>query len=90
VAVLVAEVRRQHPRWGAKRIRMKLLHKPPKGVVIPSTATVNRILVRHGSALVARSRACHEVNPDPWKLPQLLCDTGDHEQRFSSIGIQID
>ena len=36
------------------------------------------------------TRACHEVNPDPWKLPQLLGDTGDHEQRFSSIGIQID
>lgn len=48
VAVLVAEVRRQHPRWGAKRIRMELLRKPPEGVVIPSTATVNRILVRHG------------------------------------------
>jgi transposase len=48
VAVLVAEVRRQHPRWGAKRIRMELLRKPPEGVVISSTATVNRILVRHG------------------------------------------
>jgi transposase len=48
VVVLVAEVRRQHPRWGAKRIRMELLRKPPEGVVIPSTATVNRILVRHG------------------------------------------
>jgi transposase len=47
VAVLVAEVRRQHPRWGAKRIWMELLRKPPEGVVIPSTATVNRILVRH-------------------------------------------
>jgi transposase len=31
VAVLVAEVRRQHPRWGAKRIRMELLRKPPEG-----------------------------------------------------------
>jgi transposase InsO family protein len=48
VAVLVAEVRRQHPRWGAKRIRMELLRKPPEGLVIPSTATVNRILVRQG------------------------------------------
>jgi transposase len=31
VAVLVAEVRRQHPRWGAKRLRMELLRKPPEG-----------------------------------------------------------
>ena len=55
VAVLVAEVRRQHPRWGAKRIRMELLRKPPEGVVIPSTATVNRILVRHGLVMPAET-----------------------------------
>jgi transposase InsO family protein len=28
VEVAVAELRRQHPRWGAKRIRMELLRKP--------------------------------------------------------------
>src|SRR3954453_19731664 len=39
-AVLVAEMRRKHPRWGAKRIRMELLKKPVEGLVIPSTATV--------------------------------------------------
>ena len=28
VEVAVAEMRRKHPRWGAKRIRMELLRKP--------------------------------------------------------------
>jgi len=28
VEVAVAEMRREHPRWGAKRIRMELLRKP--------------------------------------------------------------
>ncbi len=48
VEVLVAELRRKHPRWGAKRIRMELLRKPVEGVVVPSTATINRILTRQG------------------------------------------
>ena len=51
VAVLVTEMRRRHPRWGAKRIRLELVMKPPDGLVIPSAATVNRILVRHGLVL---------------------------------------
>jgi transposase len=61
VAVLVAEMRRQHPRWGAKRIRMELLRKPPEGVVISSTATVNRILVRHGLVLPAETETAAGV-----------------------------
>jgi transposase len=48
VEVKVAEMRREHPRWGSKRIRMELLRKPVAGVVVPSTATINRILTRQG------------------------------------------
>ena len=57
VEVRVAEMRREHPRWGAKRIRMELLRAPGPwssegagegvtGVTVPSTATINRILRR--------------------------------------------
>ena len=53
----VAEMRREHPRWGAKRIRMELLQQPPEGVVVPSTPTVNRILVRHGLVAAAAETA---------------------------------
>lgn len=48
VEVLIAEMRRRHPRWGAKRIRMELLRKPVEGVVVPSVRTVVRILHRQG------------------------------------------
>ena len=30
VEVTVAEMRRQHPKWGAKRIRLELLRRPPE------------------------------------------------------------
>jgi transposase InsO family protein len=57
VEVAVAELRRLHPRWGAKRIRMELLRKPallaPEQA--PSERTVNRILTRNG-LLVPRPR----------------------------------
>ena len=45
VEAAVAEVRRRHPRWGAKRIRMELLRRLPPtwpvGVEPPSDRTVN-------------------------------------------------
>ncbi len=56
VEVRVAELRREHPRWGAKRIRMELLRAGPpwlSGAVlpevrVPSEATINRVLRRQG------------------------------------------
>lgn len=55
VEVAVAEMRRRHPRWGAKRIRMEMLRRPVEGLVVPSVPTVNRILVRQG-LVVPRKR----------------------------------
>ena len=46
--MLVADMRRQHPRWGAKRTRMELLKQPPDGQTVPATATINRILIGLG------------------------------------------
>jgi transposase InsO family protein len=68
VAVLVTEMRRKHPRWGAKRIRMELLKKPPADVQIPSTATVNRILIRHG-LVVQRKRKRPRASYPRWERP---------------------
>jgi len=56
VAVAVAEMRRQHPRWGSRRIRMELLRKPVPGVTtLPAERTIDHILVRQG-LLAARPR----------------------------------
>ena len=45
----VLEWRREHPRWGARRIRLELLRRPPEWLdgPVPSTSTINRILRRH-------------------------------------------
>ncbi|HET9647825.1 MAG TPA: IS481 family transposase [Microlunatus sp.] len=76
VSVVVTEMRRMHPRWGAKRIRMELLKTPPVGVRIPSTATVNRILVRHGLVLQRKRKRPRDSyrrweRPGPMQLWQL-------------------
>ena len=68
VAVAVAEMRRQHPRWGAARIRLELLRKPVPGVVVPSASTVNRILVRHG-LVVQRKRKRPRESYVRWSRP---------------------
>jgi transposase InsO family protein len=45
----VLEFRREHARWGAKRIRLELLRRPPEWLdgAVPSMSTINRILRRH-------------------------------------------
>ena len=76
VEVRVAEMRRQHPRWGAKRIRMELLRKPPVDWTIPATRTINRILVRQGLVIPRKRKRPRESyqrweRPSPMQLWQL-------------------
>lgn len=68
VEVQVAEMRRAHPRWGAKRIRLELLRNPPADVVVPSRATTNRILTRQG-LVVARPRKRSRDSYRRWERP---------------------
>jgi transposase InsO family protein len=50
VETAVAEMRREHPRWGSRRIRLELLRRPvpwqPADLEIPSERTIDRILIR--------------------------------------------
>lgn len=39
--VVVAEMRRKHPRWGSRRIRMELVRKPVQGMVVPFKSRCN-------------------------------------------------
>lgn len=52
VEVVVTEMRREHPRWGSRRIRLELLrHGGPwqRGdLAVPSERTIDRILIRQG------------------------------------------
>jgi transposase InsO family protein len=59
VEVAVAEMRREHPRWGSRRIRLEMLRRPGpwagETMEVPSERTIDRILHRHG-LLRARPR----------------------------------
>ena len=68
VEVVVAEMRRQHPRWGAKRIRLELLRRPPDGIALPSERTINRIFARQG-LVVPRPRKRPRGSYRRWQRP---------------------
>ena len=59
VEVRVAEMRREHPRWGSRRIRLEMLRRPGPWAAgtleVPSERTIDRILHRQG-LLRARPR----------------------------------
>lgn len=55
VEVRVVEMRRAHPRWGSRRIRLEMLRRRVPGLVVPAERTIDRILIRHG-LLRARPR----------------------------------
>jgi hypothetical protein len=44
----MCELRREHPRWGPRRIVYELARSAPEGSALVSKSTVYRILVRHG------------------------------------------
>jgi transposase InsO family protein len=102
VEVAVAEMRREHPRWGSKRIRMQLLRQPIDGVVVPSERTIDRILSRQG-LLRSRPRKRPKSSYRRWERPgpmQLwgidivggisLVDTATGEVREAKIITAVD
>ena len=68
VEVTVAEMRRQHPKWGAARIRLEMLRRPPEYPVVPSERTISRILARQG-LVVARPRKRPRDSYRRWQRP---------------------
>lgn len=54
----ICKMRRQHPRWGARTIRTRILRA---GIAAPAISTVHRVLVRN-----------HLVVADPKKKPKAL------------------
>jgi len=72
VEVAVAEMRREHPRWGSRRIRLEMLRKPAAwsttAVVVPSERTIDRILQRQG-LLRSRPRKRPKDSFVRWECP---------------------
>lgn len=51
---LICELRREHPRWGARRLRHELLRR--NVAQVPARATVHRVLLRNGLINVQEQR----------------------------------
>lgn len=102
VEARVAEMRRRHPRWGARRILLELMKHPPEGVALPSRATINRVLVRQGLVRAKprkRSRDSYRrwQRPGPMQLWQMdivggvmLVDTRTGELREAKVITGVD
>ncbi len=102
IEVLVAELRRRHPRWGATRIVMELLRNPPEDGLVPSRATVNRILARRGLIEPRRRKRRRDSymrwqRPAPMQLWQmdivggvLLVNPGTGELREAKVVTGVD
>jgi transposase InsO family protein len=68
---VVCELRRDHPRWGALRILHELMRGPLVPDRLPSRATINRILVRHG-LVAGRSRRRKRSEYVRWERPAAM------------------
>jgi transposase InsO family protein len=71
VEALVCELRRAHPKWGAQRILHELMRGPRLPEPLPSRATVNRILLRHG-LVIGRARRRKRADYVRWQRPAAM------------------
>ena len=71
VEAIVCELRRRHPRWGALRILHELMRAPAPPEPLPSRATINRILLRHG-LVVPRARRRKRSDYVRWQRPAAM------------------
>jgi transposase InsO family protein len=82
VEAAICEMRRDHPRWGQRRIGFELGRNGCPGPV-PSLSTIYRVLVRHGFISPVRRRRRREdylrwQRPEPMQLWQIdIVDGGD-------------
>ena len=72
---LACELRRAHPRWGARRIAFEMAQRGTDRA--PSRATVHRVLERNGLVVPQAQRECQKV-----------CAGGGKQERFCrSLGV---
>ena len=67
----MCELRRAHPGWGALRILHELMRRPVTAEPLPSRATINRILVRHG-LVAGRARRRKRSDYVRWERPAAM------------------
>jgi transposase-like protein len=71
VEAIVCELRRTHHKWGAQRILHELMRAPAPSQPLPSRATINRILLRHG-LVIPRARRKKRSDYVRWERPAAM------------------
>src|SRR4051794_25920172 len=71
IEAIVCELRRAHPKWGAQRLLHELMRGPAPAEVLPSRATINRILLRHG-LVIPRARRRKRSDYVRWERPAAM------------------
>jgi len=61
----ILDIRRQHPMWGARKIR-RLLHERSPDIVLPAASTIIHLLKRHGLVPARRRRKRTPAFIDPF------------------------
>ena len=63
VETMVCELRREHPRWGPRRIAHELARSAPEPTTVVSRSTAYRILVRHGLIATVATPQTQRLHP---------------------------
>ncbi len=86
IEIRICEMRKDHPRWGARRIRAELVRV---GVDPPAVSTVHRVLVRNGLVAVqpprrprADKRFEREISNDLWQIDATRIVLGDDTEAW--------
>lgn len=89
--------RKDHPRWGARKIRWLLRNEPERlgDFPLPAASTIHQVLVRHGEALGVRSNAASSGAPPRRfraKAPNMLwqIDVWEYELDNGQVAFVID
>jgi len=64
----IVQLRREHPSWGAPKIREKL-KRQGLGIALPAISTVHAVLDRHGLVNRGRRRSHHKAEGTPLSRP---------------------
>ena len=56
VEATIVALRREHPAWGARKLRELLMRRLGEGVPVPARSTIHAVLDRHGLVEHARAR----------------------------------
>jgi putative transposase len=69
VEALIVQLRREHPSWGAPKIREKV-KRLELGISLPAISTVHAVLDRHGLVSRGRRRAHYKAEGTPLSRPE--------------------